>query len=233
MKLENAGKLYCLLKHQTNGISTIPEALKLSEEFFKVSDRTTRRWLKQALENNWIGLNPKTKLLYVRSWQYLFNRYQFPKKASYRFKESDLKDFKTYCFAALIQYLCNRNQDRKLERQGRYKTKKRSIQAISWAPVASSGVSKIIDTPLSTVHKYKQKSHQAGFIEKRVNCKETKLKVSDLILMRKIDPDLVKRMFIKNDHVLIRLADEVKVNRSNIHSPRRFYLSVKYPHISS
>ena len=232
LKLENAGKLFCFLKHETDGIIALPKALWLSKNYFGVSERTIRRWLNQAIDNNWIGFNTKTKFLFIRSWQHLFNQYMFPKRASFRFSENDLKDFKTFCFAVIIQYLSNRVQDETQERLwGCYK-KKRSIQASSWSPVAISGISRIVNLPESTVQKYRNRSHNKGLIIKRSRLKKTTIKVNELIWMRKFEPESTRKFIIRNNQVFIQLPDEVKIDTSQIHSPKRFYLTPKSPLIS-
>lgn len=220
----NAGKLHVYLKYESNGIFPYKEALRKSSQYYDVSERTIRRWLSQARRYNMIGKNTDDNLLFVRGWQYFFNQYKFPKKASYRFKKKDLKDFKTYCYAAVISYMATRAQARETERSRRSDKYVRSYQAPAWVPMASKAISKTMRVPISTARFYRNKAVDAGYIEKKPNLQHCNIHTSNLKRYKKYGRGSGAKLIVRGGRVYKQLPDLVKVESKNIHSPKRFHL---------
>jgi len=209
----NAAKLFLYLKYQTDGI-TNKRMLKNTARYFNKSDRTIRRWLHTASQYNWIGQHNNT--LFVRGWQHLFDTLCFQKKACFRFRKKDLKNFKTYCYAGVMSYMA-RVQIGKLEQHTG-----RSYQAPIWIPLASAAIAKTLNVSERTAQTYRKKAAKFGYIQIKECFKPLGIKVQEISNYRKYAADSGGNLIIKNGKVFRQLPSKIKYNRNLIHSVRRF-----------
>jgi len=235
----DAGKLFCYLKYHSDGIVD-KSILKKAERYFDVSDRTIKRWLKQAKKHRWITSSDKS--LFLMGWQYLFNRHDFLKKACYQFRKKDLNQFKTFCYAAVISYMAKRTQVKRAERlRTRRSTNERSLRVSAWVPMAAIAIAKTLTVPESTARKYRNLAAEKGYFKKKENTRRFHLNVRELKQMRKLSHEADQSLFVKNGVVLKQYPDEIQINPKRLHSPKRFFLKTKYqqgvsdsmPHILS
>jgi len=225
----DAGKLFCYAKYETAGITNYKDFWMRSKRYFRVSDETIRRWLNDAMSYNWIGRNNDT--LFIRGWQYLFDTLHFPKKACFRFRKKDLRNFKTYCYSAVITYMVKRTQDKELERlkdSHRKVRNGRSNQVPAWVPMSANAIANTLDVPESTARYYRNKAVKLKYFKKKEDVRPFHLKVSELKQFRNFSNDTDGSLFIKDGNVHKQFPDKIKVQVQNIHSPKRYFLIQKY-----
>lgn len=219
-----AASLFLYMKYHSEGIAE-KDLLKNAQRYFDVSDKTIRRWMKQANYYNWIGKNEDTGVIFIRGWQYLFDTLHFRKKTCFRFRKKDMKDFKTYCYAAVMCYMA-RVQTKELER-----ISGRSFQAPVWIPLASSAIARTLNVSQKTAQTYRQKAVDAGYIKKKHNLKPFHLNVHEIGHFRKFSPSEDKHLVIRGSKVYEQLPDEIRFSRNLIHSVRRFKKIYRVPRI--
>lgn len=227
-----AAKLFIYLKYHSDGFAT-EHHLNMAKRYFEISDRTLYRWKKEAETLRF--LEPYNGNIYVAGWQYLINCYMFHKKACFKFKKSDLKKFKTFCYAAVIIYMA-RAQVMELERHSRYTSNevtKRSNKAPTWVPLAAKAIAKTLRVPESTARKYRNEAAKKNYFKKKHNLQLKKgISVNDLMNFRVQSPEVSNNLIIKHGKVFEQLPDLIQYNDKLIHTPRRF--KTKYsPHISA
>ena len=206
-----AGKLFCYLKHNTDGLTSKVQ-LRDAGDYFGVSDRTIRRWYNRARAENWIG-ESKAGTLFLRSWQHIMDIHGFQFKTCFRFRESDLHNFKTYCYAAVISNMA-RSRSNQLERLSG-----RSIQADRSVPLASNAIAKTLNVSERTAQTYRQKAVESGYIQKTENLKPFNVKVIYFNQFMKSFPEA--NLTIRNGQVFEQLPDKVHYHPDLIRPIRR------------
>ena len=194
-----AGKLFCYLKHNMDGIAD-KSLLRDAGDYFGVSARTIRRWYHHARAENWIG-EAKTGTLFIRSWQRIIDQHGFQFKTCFRFRESDLLNFKTFCYAAVISNMA-RSRSNQLERKSG-----RSFQAERSVPLAASAIAKTLNVSMRTAQTYRKKAADDGYIQKTENLKPFNVKVIYFRQFLKSFPEA--NLTVRDGKVYEQLPDKV------------------------
>lgn len=97
-------QIWLWLQFNTAGhVSLTTDVLNKIAEYFELSVKTIRRYLRYLITKNWLGYNESTGVLYLRSIRTILKSARIVRRYAYSFQEKNLFDLKYFAFACLVQ----------------------------------------------------------------------------------------------------------------------------------
>lgn len=160
-------QVYTYLNFSFSGKAKLPysEIEKAAKEL-NLSTRTIQNHIKILLALNWLGYNPKSKIYFIRSIDQLRRFLALPARSAAVLYQSNIRDYKAFCVAAVLGNLVNyqkRRRGRFFERSRGRSRQKDKLRL--YYPISLSVIAKILKTDISTASRYKHMSQKAGFIQ--------------------------------------------------------------------
>jgi len=201
-KITSQAKTYVYLKMSCSGkIRLNNKAVNTACQKLNISRGTFYRHLKYLKTLNWIGYSKKSRIYFIRSFNYVCKKESLEGRTCAVFSSDWFSRFKAFLSGAVIGYLVK--HQRKSERK-----KRRSKQ--TYYDVATKAISKIMNIPESTAYKLKQLAHKNSFIDKKKNLKSTGIHIKYLNLYRESNPDIAHKTIGYNNEIYICMPDKVK-----------------------
>lgn len=180
-KFFRPAQVYLYLKSQCDGkIKLTGEVTKKAARVIGCTTRTINDNIKKLIERNWIGLDLKSKICFVRGFEELYRIESWGSRTGAIFTTDKVKYAKGFFIGTCIGYLA-RHQKRKkylelkgegkrssVQRKVRAKQGKRSSLPTHY-PVACKAIAQIYNISISTALLWRKEAFALGFIDLKPN----------------------------------------------------------------
>jgi len=174
--LVNPFRSFLLLKDASSGKQPY-----IKNELIKiigVSDKTFERHLLELRKLNWIGINPKSGILFIRSFDKIREMHGYDSRKAVIFKSEDLINLRAFLFGAVISDIV-RNKRRRFgwciaAKEG-YARHMHHLPFFH--PIANSYMTRILRCSITTAVKHKKYAEKCGYISTKSNIIATQVSI--------------------------------------------------------
>ncbi len=172
-------RLFIYLKAFSSGkLHKDSDEFRQAMEILEIRDiRTFNKYIDALLRENWIGYNPDSGIIFIRSFRFIRQQHSFLKHRMVQFHfDGDIIDFDAFMFASIIGDHVMRHKDyREIEKRkvGRTATKKRGVARHILPPsslpdyfglsVVSMG--KMLGLSQTRAHELKVRAEKFGYLK--------------------------------------------------------------------
>lgn len=219
-KFFRPAQIYLYLKSQCSGkIKLTSKVIEEAADAIGVSYRTIKNNIKKLIQRNWIGLDKKSKMCFVRGFDKVCKIESWKSKTGAWWNVTKVKLTKGFFIGACISYLARvqkRNKflelrEKRLSAQQRVSAKHdKRFSLPTHYPMACNALAQIYGISTSTAYLWKQLADKYGFIDLKKKVKHISSNPKEYPYIKKGMSEVAHLLFIgRNGCIYMRLPDEV------------------------
>ncbi len=210
----NPLKTFLYLKFNYSGIVRIQDLdfERICNDLNFKSNKTPKKHIKDLISKNWIGYDPKCKIYFIRSFDFIRRSNSWTERSSAVFNYNHLVQTKAWC-GGILYTILYKNARKKYCKAASIKGKAIQAQNTSslFCKVATTGVIKIFNISIATASRLKSLANASGFISVKKTFSPTDIKASEKYDAIKYisDTNITVTFRIKNGKVFMQSIDKI------------------------
>jgi hypothetical protein len=211
-KISKPFQLYILLKSRCDGKMRLPQENfdAIADILHRRSGKTIQNNLKKLRQLNWIGYNKKSRMYFIRGFEFLQRFLKMSSRTAAEFDINDICQIQAFLAAAVIGYLVNQQRKKRWMLGSKKGGPKQSVHTSSdYDKVATSLIASKLKVSLSTAHSLKQMAKKAGYISIVSHFDHLDIDPRAKNMMKKAVPEYRARIRVDNGTLALQQADEI------------------------